>query len=250
MTNFERMAPLSNLNGSWGMGERLVPSELTQDPITDRILETNFIRYQRAARFVRGKSVLDIACGSGYGSYYLGENGAASVLGVDISPDAIDHARSNYSRSSVDYSCANAETFESSNTFDVICSFETVEHVENPTKLVERFFNLLAPGGLLILSSPLGETRHFDPYHTQCFSEKDILDLLQNSGFCVDYRRYDSFSMNRSEVLKSTKLYPDTRPSTHSLFFTYRGLRTLYDFIFQGGIRMDFITVLASKSTS
>ena len=70
-------------------GERYMPE------ITGNIFLEHMHRYLLAARFVAGKTVLDIACGEGFGSKILAEN-ASSVVGVDIAAEAVSHARSKY----------------------------------------------------------------------------------------------------------------------------------------------------------
>jgi len=79
------------------MSERL---SLTDDSLLAGHAE-NIQRFQFALEWCRGKRVLDAGCGSGYGTHYLGCNGASSVLGVDISTEAIDEARREYQTDNV-----------------------------------------------------------------------------------------------------------------------------------------------------
>ena len=66
--------------------ERLIPDNDSQ---TNIIYNEHLVRYQLAAKLARGKKVLDIACGSGYGANILAEAGAAQVIAVDISSEAV-----------------------------------------------------------------------------------------------------------------------------------------------------------------
>lgn len=71
-------------------GERVLPY-----PSSD-LCETSLARYKFASRFINKEDqVLDIACGSGYGSEYL-SNGAKSVCGTDIDAGTIDYCRTRY----------------------------------------------------------------------------------------------------------------------------------------------------------
>jgi ubiquinone/menaquinone biosynthesis C-methylase UbiE len=109
-------------------------------------------RYAFACRFVGGKRVLDIACGEGYGTAALQKAGAAQVTGVDVSDAACLHARTKYG---VDARVGDAEQIPlADKSVDVVVSFETIEHVRNPNRFLNECKRVLAPGGMLIVSTP------------------------------------------------------------------------------------------------
>jgi len=111
-------------------------------------------RYVFAGDLVRGKTVLDAACGEGYGSAYLART-ARSVLGVDISEDAIAHARSRYLSDNLEFQLADCCRMPfQDDQFDCIVSFETLEHLEDQSGLLKEFRRVLNPGGFLLISSP------------------------------------------------------------------------------------------------
>jgi SAM-dependent methyltransferase len=112
-------------------------------------------RYQFAGAHVAGKRVLDLACGVGYGSYALRTLGAREVVGVDLSAEAIAYARANYLRSGLSYEAADAMTWTpAAGGFDVVTSFETIEHLPDPRGFLERVAGHLASRGLLLVSAP------------------------------------------------------------------------------------------------
>lgn len=111
-------------------------------------------RYVFAGNYVRGKRVLDLACGVGYGSYSLRMMGAESVNGVDLDLEAIAYARENYKRDGLTYEEGNALLWASSGKFDVVVSFETIEHLPCPEDFLDRVADHLHPDGLLIISAP------------------------------------------------------------------------------------------------
>lgn len=130
-------------------GERFTPECVRE------IRYEHFARYAFAHGLARGKRVLDAACGEGYGSAMLATT-AASVLGVDIAANAIDHARSRYgghvNLRFVQGDCTALEVPRAN--FDLITSFETLEHVEAQAELISGFARALTPAGLLLISSP------------------------------------------------------------------------------------------------
>lgn len=84
-------------------GERIVPEKTPY-----MCFQQHINRYHFASRLVRNKEVLDIACGTGYGSDYLIKNGAESVIGVDISEEAIDYANNNYKNENLTFIIGDA----------------------------------------------------------------------------------------------------------------------------------------------
>ena len=74
-------------------GERMVPDAVDLD---SQCYWEHIYRYRFASQYARGQRVLDVACGEGYGSAALSAAGAVSVVGVDISPDTVQHARKKY----------------------------------------------------------------------------------------------------------------------------------------------------------
>lgn len=227
--------------------ERLIPKQMANDPASQKICEIHYRRYETAARYVKGKRVLDIACGAGYGSQMLQKAGAIAVVGVDISPETVLYALKHYQTPGVEFVCADAEQFEWSERFDVIVSFETIEHLHHPAKFLERIRNLLVPGGDFLISVPLGETRHVDPYHLHAFSQEEVFDLLENAGFTIDQYHCEDWFLSRADLLRWRQLYPSARPSFREQYLTLRGWQLIRDFIFLGGLSFPQLLVAARR---
>lgn len=234
----------------WGWGERVVPDMQADESGSQKFVDLSLRRYNTAARYVSGKRVLDIACGVGYGSQMLRLAGATAVVGVDVSPETVEYAQQRYPTSGVEYVCADAEQFEWSEKFDVVASFETIEHLPHPSKFLENIYDLLVPEGDLILSVPLGETRHFDPYHLHVFNQEQVFALLEQAGFSVELYRCDKFFLTRSEIVNGAKLYPDSNPSFRELYLTTRGWRVIYDYVMKGGFYIPHLLVTAKAIKS
>jgi SAM-dependent methyltransferase len=129
-------------------GERFTPECVRE------IWYEHFHRYVFAREMVRGKRVLDAACGEGYGSALLAA-AASSVQGVDISEQAVAHARSRYQAQNLKFRASDCLDLPyDDDEFDCIVSFETLEHLEDQAGLLSEFRRVLKADGFLLLSSP------------------------------------------------------------------------------------------------
>ena len=130
-------------------GERFVPGAKGE------IWIEHWHRYHFATRWVRGKGVLDVACGEGYGSALLARH-AAHVTGADLSDAAIAHAKRAYTKlANVDFLCAPCTRLPiADSSIDVAVSFETIEHIGEQEAFLEELARVLKPDGALVLSCP------------------------------------------------------------------------------------------------
>ena len=109
---------------------------------------------RRRAWLAHRKRVLDIACGEGYGSNLLAAAGA-EVIGIDIAPDVIAHAKRAYPRQNLIFregSCLNIPMDDKS--IDLVVSFETIEHLDDHEQFLREIKRVLSDSGALIISSP------------------------------------------------------------------------------------------------
>ena len=101
-----------------------------------------------------GKRVLDIACGEGYGANLLAFV-ASKVIGVDLDAGTIAHAKAKYRRRNLHFvqgSCTEIPCEDHS--IDLVASFETIEHISEHDAFLSEIKRVLAPGGILVISSP------------------------------------------------------------------------------------------------
>jgi ubiquinone/menaquinone biosynthesis C-methylase UbiE len=165
-----------------GVMERIVPEEETYKAYQEHIH-----RYVFASDFCKDKIVLDVACGVGYGSYYLTKNGAKRVIGVDISKDAITYAKAHYTDSKIKFIARDVTNLPfSDNFFDVIVSFETIEHVREYEKYLSECKRILKKGGIFICSSPnkrISSPRgtSSNPYHVQEFYLEEFYEMMNEN---------------------------------------------------------------------
>lgn len=111
-------------------------------------------RYLWAGKLVPGRNVLDAGCGVGYGSSILARAGAERVVGIDLDPEAVA-ATNALGERQVEAVRGDVRQlpFEDAE-FDVVVCFETIEHIEEGDAALREFRRVLAPDGLLVVSSP------------------------------------------------------------------------------------------------
>ena len=159
--------------------ERIVPDETEPG-----IVALHLKRYEFARPHCVGKRVLDAGCGVGYGSAYLGE-AARSVLGVDVSGDAIDYARSRYGGGNVEFAVGDLQQLERADAeFDTVVAFEVIEHLPHPERFVAEARRVLRTDGVLVVSTPRseqGSVRPENPFHEREFARDEFERLLRGS---------------------------------------------------------------------
>lgn len=158
-------------------GERFVPE------CAGEMVYEHWHRYLIAQQYVAGKRVLDIPCGEGYGSHLLAAR-AERVMGTDISDEAVAHATRRYPRENLSYVAADCTRLaEPDASFDVIVSFEMIEHILTQQEFLREVDRLLKPDGLFIISSPnrpeySDKTGYRNEFHVKELDRPELKALL------------------------------------------------------------------------
>ncbi|HLA59254.1 MAG TPA: class I SAM-dependent methyltransferase [Puia sp.] len=170
--------------------ERIVPDQMdSQDPFDMKTLQLHVERYAFAIRNGKPGDVLDIACGTGYGSFQLlqAEKYAQSrVIAVDIDQTAIDYANKRYSNPAIHFVCADAMLYQDPGGYDSIISLETIEHMEDADLFVKKLHSLLKKDGILVASAPVTPSTDGNPHHKSDFSKSRFKKLFETSGFVIE----------------------------------------------------------------
>ncbi|HKP54372.1 MAG TPA: class I SAM-dependent methyltransferase [Chloroflexia bacterium] len=173
------------MNERGGYPERIVPDETPQG-----IVALHLKRYDFSMAYIAGKRVLDVACGVGYGSAHLA-NFANEVVGVDLDEEAIAYARRRYGGPPnllfVRGDAMKLKFVDAS--FDVVCSFETIEHIADVEAYLREVRRVLVPGGRYLASTPAARhsTDHPEnPHHVREWSPADFERLLRRHFSAVE----------------------------------------------------------------
>jgi ubiquinone/menaquinone biosynthesis C-methylase UbiE len=180
----------------WLYQNRLERMDATLDIFDENRREFHLDRYRFAAQRVKGKRVLDCASGTGYGTRMLREaGGAASVVGVDIERRAIKYANNNHRLDSTSFICSSGDCLAlPSASVDVVISFETIEHVPDDVALVEEFYRVLRPNGLLIISTPNQWPLATTPHHVKEYDRSSFLKVMEPQFDCIELYNQNSGS--------------------------------------------------------
>jgi 2-polyprenyl-3-methyl-5-hydroxy-6-metoxy-1,4-benzoquinol methylase len=164
-------------------------------------------RYAWAARLVRGR-VIDVACGTGYGSALLaGSPKIKSVLGIDRDPATIHTCQARYHHAAPRLSFKIGDALEITGAQTVV-SFETIEHLPTPEKFLHRVHHILDPKrGMLLCSVPIGERPGQNRFHFHTFTRKSFVALLTQCGFrIVDQLLQNDNPKSAALVVQATRI--------------------------------------------
>jgi O-antigen biosynthesis protein len=168
-------------------GERMIP-EFDKGQY---IYLEHMTRYLFACQFVKNKIVLDIACGSGYGSKELFEARAKKVVGVDISEESIEYCKKNYQDDAIEFLMGGVDKIPlKDDSVDVIVSFETIEHVDEKAQgeFLKEGRRVLKDNGILVISTP--NSNFYQPgnkFHKKELNEKEFEDILKKYFTNVEF---------------------------------------------------------------
>jgi SAM-dependent methyltransferase len=157
------------------------PERIVPDDTEPGIVAIHLKRYGFARPLCSERDVLDAACGVGYGTAYLAEE-ARRAVGVDVDADAIAYARRRYARPNVEFVQQDLAALDlPDDSFDVVVSFETIEHLAQPEAFLAHAARVLRADGVFVVSTPrvdVTTTSPDNPFHSLELSRGDFEEML------------------------------------------------------------------------
>lgn len=162
-------------------GERTLPGISRENYWFQRHL----VAYEHAARMAQGLRVIDIGCGEGYGPGILART-AGYVLGADIAPEVVEHARKHYSSENLSFEVMDVSRLEAgSGTFDMAVSFQVVEHLADESGYFAEIARVLKEGGTALFTTPNrltispGSDTPINPFHLREYVPSEFREALE-----------------------------------------------------------------------
>lgn len=180
-------------------GERTLPDV----PEENYWFRRHLVVYEWIAQRVRGRRVVDLACGEGYGSAVLAET-ASSVVGVDANPEAFEHAKAKYRRPRFERTMI--ELWEGD--VDDVVFLQTIEHLQDPDAMLAHVKELIAPDGVAYISTPnvltlapKGQERSGNPWHVREYRPREFRELCERH-----FRRVELLGLFHARKLRVHQL--------------------------------------------
>ena len=171
--------------------ERIIESEVDENAWRQHIS-----RYEFAKPYVQDKAILDVACGTGYGTFFLARSCSTKITGVDVSSEAVTHAKTHYSHPSLEYRLGDALDLSPYKGVGAVVSLETIEHLQEPERFLGEVVKLLPADGTFVVSTPNRESGKLtdkprNPFHVREWNDEEFRALLSKYFGRVEF--HDQF---------------------------------------------------------
>jgi 2-polyprenyl-3-methyl-5-hydroxy-6-metoxy-1,4-benzoquinol methylase len=218
--------------------ERVVPNASLLFSYLDHVA-----RYEFVKKSATNKSVCDVGCGNGYGTYMLAKV-AQKIIGVDIADEAISYARKNFVATNLNFRQMDCQNLQFDNLeFDMVVSFDVIEHISNYQSYLSGIHRILKKTGILAISTPNNRDNLHppeNPFHKKEFSSSEFKQLLSKYFNVINlygemsdknlreattiFKKYYN-PVNKYDFLKLRKILPrKVRQSILSLIMKKRGV--------------------------
>jgi 2-polyprenyl-3-methyl-5-hydroxy-6-metoxy-1,4-benzoquinol methylase len=200
------------------MTERVYPDEMDNSREIQKIIKDVFLRRYGLARDWlrehfgnRELKILDIACGSGFGSAILSVLG--QTIGVDIDSESIEYAKTHYQNGRVKFLTGNADDpafLDSLGHFDAVVSSGTIEHLSDPISFLSWIKKTLNSGGICVLAFPSTFTMDWAaPYHKRDIKPAQALKMFSACGFKIKRQLIEGHRLRMRDLRLETRENPE-----------------------------------------
>jgi len=161
-------------------GERIVLKDLAEGMVAkDFVTLAHVQRYLFAEQYSTGRIVLDVGCGSGYGTAHLSRAGAKLAIGVDCSALAIRYAKKWHDNERTEFVIMDACALGFRAAFDLAVCFDVLEHLQRPTDALRQICQAMTIHGVAIIGTPNRSVSGLDnPHHVSELSLPEFQQLL------------------------------------------------------------------------
>lgn len=176
----------NRLKNSAITSERLNPDFHTNSIEDYSLFLRHLYAYELAAKYIKKTdNVLEIGCGTGYGTDILSKTGA-SIYAIDVDQETIKSCSQQYQRDNIKFNIYDGENINlSEQSFDVIVSFQVIEHVSQEQRFLKNIYRLLKPEGIFFLTTPNKDYRlvvgqkPWNPHHLREYDEATLSNLIK-----------------------------------------------------------------------
>jgi 2-polyprenyl-3-methyl-5-hydroxy-6-metoxy-1,4-benzoquinol methylase len=160
-------------------GERMIP---TSEGEVSLVFSRHRYTYEYVSRYVEGKNVIDIGCGTGYGSKILSGK-AGHVLAIDRDPEALRYCTEHFQGQNLEFRIGDAEHLQADRLFDVAVTFQVIEHLADTGAYIRLLKTLVKKGGIILITTPNVKVRQAgvvtNPFHVNEMTCDQFSGLLQ-----------------------------------------------------------------------
>ena len=182
-------------------GERMIPAGEGE---VSYVFARHSFAYDQAVHFTQSKRVIDIGCGTGYGSNILAA-GADAVLGIDYDSDAIEYCRTNFNAPNLSFVRMDAGSLSFNKEFDVAVSFQVIEHMPDLHNFLDGIIRAVRRGGTILLTTPNARVpvneQHANPFHMNEMNFDQFRNLLSDHFASFELLGIGYASSNRLRTL-------------------------------------------------
>ena len=179
----------------------------SDNPIHQRLLKA----YYLAKPFVSG-SLLEVGCGEGRGVELLAPS-ASEYVAIDKIQKVIDSLSLDYPQYS--FYQASVPPFKGirTNNFDVVVSFQVIEHIKDDTNFLREIHRVLTPGGIALITTPnIKKTLSRNPWHIREYTARQlkelaagIFDEVEIKGITGNDKVWEYYELNKKSVERFTR---------------------------------------------